>query len=336
MKKRFLCAALTVALVAAEILPAAAAETQPAAEAEQIVVSDGEVVAEGDEADQGVEVQDAQQIVGEEEAPEEQIAEEPAEEEDLQETAETVSENDAEAEESEDEIDAQGQAAYAAPVDFKENYPLGKDTVLTFNVDKGKSFSYTIKQGTTVISSNPATALPSNTGSSFDQISITLPLSNKGSYPVGTYTLIVFETGQTEESFNRSFKIARSIGTENTELVTRPTIVESSIVYTGNDITPQVTIVDKVGGKNVTLKQGTDFKVTVTSANKKNIGKATATVEGMGSYAGKVDLEYVIKPQAPNLPTAVCISDSAIKLGWNKVAIAQTYQVWRKKASEKN
>ena len=59
--------------------------------------------------------------------------------------------------------------------------------------------------------------------------------------------------------------------------------------WTGSAVKPVVTV--KLDGK--TLKKGTDY--TVSYSNNKNAGKATVTIEGMGTYAGTLKKTFVIK-----------------------------------------
>ena len=63
--------------------------------------------------------------------------------------------------------------------------------------------------------------------------------------------------------------------------------------YTGNKITPSPTV--KLDGK--TLKKGIDY--TVSYKNNKNVGTATVTITGKGSYKGTVTKTFKIK-QADN------------------------------------
>ena len=60
--------------------------------------------------------------------------------------------------------------------------------------------------------------------------------------------------------------------------------------YTGEALTPAVTVTDG----ETTLTKDTDY--TVSYENNVNAGTATLTVTGMGSYAGKVEKQFTIRP----------------------------------------
>ena len=98
---------------------------------------------------------------------------------------------------------------------------------------------------------------------------------------------------------------------------------ESAYVYTGKAIKPTVTVKN---GKTK-LKSGTHY--TVSYKNNKNVGKATITVKGKGSYTGTVNKYFYISPKAvTNLKATVYANK--IKLTWDKVTGATGYQVYQK------
>ena len=63
--------------------------------------------------------------------------------------------------------------------------------------------------------------------------------------------------------------------------------------YTGKALKPKVTVKAKVNGKTVTLKSGTDYKVTYKNNIEK--GTATVTIKGKGNYTGTITKTFTIK-----------------------------------------
>ena len=265
-------------------------------------------------------------------AAQEAVTEADADEAAAQDTKESVAE----------EIDAEGEATEEIKVyptqEPSKNFSYGVDATIEFSFSPNKTYKvYVYPKGSNDFKyAQEVKAGAEDPVNGMAHEKVVFPFgSQKTTYTPGDYVMIV-KYGDSQV-YTWSFKIARSINpAENKELVTVPTVVESSVVYTGKDVVPQITIVDKVNGANKTLKQGTDFTVTVTDANKKNVGASAARITGIGSYSGIYDLKFTIRPQAPNLPSVVCLTSSSAKVTWNKIATAQKYRIYRKKSSEKN
>jgi len=75
--------------------------------------------------------------------------------------------------------------------------------------------------------------------------------------------------------------------------------------YTGSAISPAVRVTMLGSRATVTLTQGTDF--TVSYKNNTNAGKATATVTGIGSYTGTVNLDYAIWTSLTDKTTTITV-----------------------------
>lgn len=99
------------------------------------------------------------------------------------------------------------------------------------------------------------------------------------------------------------------------------TIEKSSYTYTGKAIKPTVTV--KVGKKKLTTKS-----YTVSYKNNKDVGKATITVKGKGSYTGTATKSFYITPKKVSSLKATPYS-TKIKLSWGKVTGAKGYQVYQ-------
>lgn len=106
--------------------------------------------------------------------------------------------------------------------------------------------------------------------------------------------------------------------------------------YTGKAIKPAVTVKN---GKTK-LKTGTHY--TVSYKNNKNVGKATITITGKGSYKDKATKYFYINPKAvTNLKATVYANK--IKLSWTKATGATSYEIqqkidgkWKKVATTSN
>ena len=89
--------------------------------------------------------------------------------------------------------------------------------------------------------------------------------------------------------------------------------------YTGKSLKPAVTVKD--GTK--TLVKGTDY--TLSYKNNKNIGTATVTITGKGSYTGTKAITFRIVPAATTLTAKK--SGSKYALSWKKVSGITKYQI---------
>jgi hypothetical protein len=101
------------------------------------------------------------------------------------------------------------------------------------------------------------------------------------------------------------------------------TINIPNIAFTGNKVSGKVTITNN--GK--VLVKGTDY--TVTYKNNKAIGKATATIRGIGKYSGTKTITFKIVPKKTSI-TKVTVGEKRFKVTWKAVPAAQKitkYQV---------
>lgn len=98
-------------------------------------------------------------------------------------------------------------------------------------------------------------------------------------------------------------------------------ISASTYTYTGKAIKPTVTV--KVGKKKLSTKS-----YTVSYKNNKNVGKATITVKGKGSYTGTASKSFYIRPKKVASLKATPYS-TKVKLTWGKVTGAKGYQVYQ-------
>lgn len=89
--------------------------------------------------------------------------------------------------------------------------------------------------------------------------------------------------------------------------------------YTGKEIKPAITIKD--GSKTLTV--GTDF--TVSYKDNTNVGTATVTITGTGSYADTIVRTFVINPKP--LKLKVKKSGSKFKLTWKAVTGTTKYEI---------
>ncbi len=93
-------------------------------------------------------------------------------------------------------------------------------------------------------------------------------------------------------------------------------------VYTGKALTQSPTV---KYGKTV-LKNGTDYSLSYTS--NKNVGTATVTIKGKGTYTGLVKKTFKINPKATTLSKVTSPKKKQIKLTWKKQTTQTTgYQI---------
>ena len=119
-----------------------------------------------------------------------------------------------------------------------------------------------------------------------------------------TFTINTYRT-DTDEKIDETFTIAKL------EDISGATITGvSNVTYTGNAITPAVTV-QSASGK--TLTAGTDY--TVAYNNNVKVGKATVVITGTGKYTGTKEISFSILP--------------------NKVALKSVKSTARRKATVK-
>ena len=71
----------------------------------------------------------------------------------------------------------------------------------------------------------------------------------------------------------------------------------AAATYSGDKLTPAVTVQATVNGKTATLKKGTDYTVSY-SNNTDASNKAKATIKGKGNFKGTVDKTFTISKLA--------------------------------------
>lgn len=104
----------------------------------------------------------------------------------------------------------------------------------------------------------------------------------------GTATITIEGIGSYEGTLKKTFKIFK----KSMEKVTVSDIEDK--VYTGTAMEPEVTLYDET--YKATPVKGTDYKVTY--SNNINAGTATITIEGIGSYEGKIEKTFTIKAKS--------------------------------------
>ena len=93
-----------------------------------------------------------------------------------------------------------------------------------------------------------------------------------------------------------------------------------NVTYTGKTLKPKVTV--KYGKK--TLKNGIDY--TLNYKNNKNIGKATITIKGKGSYMGSKIINFYIVPKKVTI-SSVKPGKKQLTVKYKKVTGASGYQI---------
>jgi hypothetical protein len=105
--------------------------------------------------------------------------------------------------------------------------------------------------------------------------------------------------------------------------------IKKSSAYTGRPITPPLTV--KLGGK--ALASGKDY--TVAWKNNRAIGKASATVTGIGSYKGSKEVDFTVIPKTTKGLKAKA-GKKSIKVTWKKNPGITKYRIaYRAKGASK-
>ena len=140
---------------------------------------------------------------------------------------------------------------------------------------------------------------------------------------IGTYKVTVKMGGNYTGTKELSFRIKGNLGYAVTK-VSVQTI--SAKTYTGLTFKPTPTV-KAIGtsGTVVTLKNGTDYKLTYT--NNKYVGKASVKISGIGNYSGSKTVYFKINPKGTTIKTVAPLS-KGVKVTWNKQGTQTTgYQV---------
>ena len=95
----------------------------------------------------------------------------------------------------------------------------------------------------------------------------------------------------------------------------------STAVYNGKSLKPSVTV--KNGKK--TLKNGRDYKITY--KNKKNVGTATVTITGKGSYKGSKKLTFKILPKKAVLSGVQSKKAKTVSVKWKRDSAVTGYVI---------
>ena len=99
----------------------------------------------------------------------------------------------------------------------------------------------------------------------------------------------------------------------------------TAFTYSGNNITPSVTVKDS---KNKKLVEGKDYKV-IYPTNSVNVGRYSVKIRFIGNYSGTVNKYFDIVP----IITSLTNTSGGIKISWNKVDGAYGYRLYYKPAS---
>ena len=104
--------------------------------------------------------------------------------------------------------------------------------------------------------------------------------------------------------------------------ITSISLSSTVFTYSGNNITPSVTVKNS---KNNKLVEGKDYKV-IYPTNSVNVGRYSVKIQFIGNYSGTVNKYFDIVPTVSSLTNTT----SGIKLSWNKVDGAYGYRIYQK------
>ena len=104
--------------------------------------------------------------------------------------------------------------------------------------------------------------------------------------------------------------------------ITSVSLSSTVFTYSGNNITPSVTVKDS---KNNKLVEGKDYKV-IYPTNSVNVGRYSVKIQFIGNYSGTVNKYFDIVP----IITSLTNTTGGIKISWNKVDGAYGYRIYQK------
>ena len=107
--------------------------------------------------------------------------------------------------------------------------------------------------------------------------------------------------------------------------ITSVSLSSTAFTYSGNNITPSVTVKNS---KNNKLVKGKDYKV-IYPTNSVNVGRYSVKIQFIGNYSGTVNKYFDIVP----IITSLTNTSGGIKLAWKKVDGAYGYRLYYKPAS---
>ena len=107
--------------------------------------------------------------------------------------------------------------------------------------------------------------------------------------------------------------------------ITSVSLSSTVFTYSGNNITPSVTVKNS---KNNKLVKGKDYKV-IYPTNSVNVGRYSVKIQFIGNYSGTVNKYFDIVP----IITSLTNTTGGIKLSWKKVDGAYGYRLYYKPAS---
>ncbi len=98
--------------------------------------------------------------------------------------------------------------------------------------------------------------------------------------------------------------------------ISSATLHKSNFIYNGCLKLPYWIVKDSNGNR---LKNGTDYTVSYSNKNSKNVGRYSVTITFKGKYSGSLSKEYLIKPKTTSLKsTAYTYSGSRkMQIYWN-------------------
>lgn len=98
--------------------------------------------------------------------------------------------------------------------------------------------------------------------------------------------------------------------------ISSATLHKSNFIYNGCLKLPYWIVKDSNGNR---LKNGTDYTVSYSNKNSKNVGRYSVTITFKGKYSGSLSGEYLIKPKTTSLKSTAYTysSSSKMQIYWN-------------------
>ncbi|SDB36041.1 MBG domain-containing protein [Eubacterium oxidoreducens] len=165
------------------------------------------------------------------------------------------------------------------------------ETTATFTINP-KAVTVKADNKSMIVGTTPEPELTATVSGTVGNDTVNYSLVREAGTTVGTYTIT--PRGDTEQgNYTVSYQTGTFTITSKVTITTNMVNLSyTKTAYTGKALEPKVTVEN--GSK--TLTAGTDY--TISYKNNKNIGKATVTITGKGSYTGVVNKTFTISAPA--------------------------------------
>lgn len=201
-------------------------------------------------------------------------------------------------------------------VDVPIYYGRGMDGSMTFRLMTGKATRY-------IITSSPFTIMSASIETGDEKTAWWGLLTEGKPVALAANSVYYITTQQNGQNVDIGTTGTFSVKSESVKISNCTISLQKSYTYTGKAIVPAVEVTEG----NSRLRQGINY--TISYQNNVNVGTATVTIKGKGSYTGSVKKTFKIQLGVPKLKSAKKSGASAVKLSFAKSTGAAGYEIYR-------